>query len=255
MPRLPRFAPTALSAAVLAGAMMSAPVQALDLSKMSDDERQAFREEVRAYLMENPEVILEAVNALEEKRAQQQELDDVQLVVDNAADIFEDGFSWIGGNLDGDLTVVEFVDYRCGYCRKAHAEVKELLETDGNIRIIMKEFPILGEASMDSSRFAVATKIVAGDEAYAQMHDALIAYKGSTKPAALARLAEGLGLDPKPILAALDSDEVTDHIRKTHELAAKLKINGTPTFVFGDQLLRGYVPLDAMREVVKQKRG
>ena len=145
---------------------MTLPAKALDLTQMTDEERAIFREEVRAYLMDNPEVIMEAVAVLEAREAEAQAQADLSLVSDNAADIFDDGFSWVGGNPDGDITLVEFLDYRCGFCKRAHGEVAKLLESDGNIRLIVKEFPILGEQSLLASRFAVATKQVAGDDAY-----------------------------------------------------------------------------------------
>jgi protein-disulfide isomerase len=197
---------------------------------------------------------MDAVAVLEQQTAANQENADLKLVADNSAAIFDDGYSWVGGNPEGDVTVVEFLDYRCGYCRKAYDDVKQLVEGDDNIRFIVKEFPILGQASLDSSRFAVATKLAAGDEAYEDMHDALMAYKGPTDVDALSRLAEGLGLDGDAIVAKLDTAEVDDAIRQTHELAQTLQINGTPTFVFGDQMIRGYVPLNAMEQIVSDQR-
>ena len=244
-----RLAPLALMG------LLAAPVQALDLTSMTDAERKAFREEVRAYLLDNPEVIMEAVNLLEQRNAEAQEVSALALIQNNADEIFDDGYSWVGGNPDGDVVVVEFLDYRCGYCRKAFEEVNTLIEQDGNIRFIVKELPILGQASLDSSRFAVAAKQASGDEVYHKLHDALMDYKGPTSEPALARLAEGLGIDPAPILAQLGNPSVDAELRKTHELAAKLNINGTPTFVFGEQLIRGYVPLNAMTQIVDDQRG
>jgi protein-disulfide isomerase len=234
--------------------LLAAPAQALDLTAMSEAERKAFREEVRAYLLDNPEVIMEAVAVLEDRKAAAQETDDLSLVRANAEAIFNDGFSWVGGNPEGDVTVVEFLDYRCGYCRKAFQEVKELVEADGNIRFVVKEFPILGQESLDSSRFAIATRQAAGDEAYALIHDALMDYRGATDEAALSRLAEGLGIDPAPVVARLEDPSVDEEIRQTRALAQALQINGTPTFVFDEQMIRGYVPLDAMTEIVSEQR-
>ncbi len=243
-----------VAAAVCAFAFSAPAVQALDLSNMDSAERSAFRAEVRAYLMDNPEVILEAVEALENRNAAAQAQSDQSLIHVNAADIFDDGFSYQGGNLDGDITLVEFTDYRCGYCRKAHDEVKKLVESDGNIRLIVKEFPILGEASLVSSRFAVATKQLAGDAAYVAVNDALIRLKSDPTETALLRLADTLGLDGPAILSHSESAEVTNVIRATRELAQRLKISGTPTFVMKDEMLRGYLPLANMQALVAQKR-
>ncbi|MBI6629982.1 DsbA family protein [Pontibaca salina] len=244
-----RFAAPALTALALA-----APVQALDLSAMSDGERDAFRAEVRAYLLENPEVIFEAVAVMEERQADAQTHADFTLVQTNHEAIFNDGFSWVGGNPEGDITLVEFMDYRCGYCRRATPEVAKLLEEDGNIRLIVKEFPILGEASLISSRFAIATKHLAGAEAYEAVHNALMEFSGDPDEVALIRLAEGLGLDGKAVMSLMDSDAVNAEIAKTRELAQRLQITGTPTFVLQDEMLRGYLPGEQMAAMIAEKR-
>lgn len=240
--------------AILALAVAAAPARAMDLTALTEDERTAFRAEIRAYLLDNPEIIMEAVNLLEQRQAAAAAAEDGAMIAAHADAIFEDGHSWVGGNPDGDVTLVEFMDYRCGYCRKAAPEVEALLRADGNIRLIVKEFPILGEASLASSRFAVATKQVAGDEAYQKVHEALIAFKGDVDEVALRRIAEGLGLDGDAILEAMDSDAVTEVLRKNHELAQRLDISGTPTFVLADEMLRGYLPADQMARIVAEKR-
>ena len=135
-------------AAVLALAtLLSAAAQA----EMTDAERQAFRDEVRAYLLENPEVIVEAMDELQSREEADAAVRDQQMLTEQHDAIFNDAASWSGGNPQGDITVVEFVDYRCGYCRKANADVEELVKSDGNIRFVLKEFPILGDASIISS--------------------------------------------------------------------------------------------------------
>jgi protein-disulfide isomerase len=236
-------------------AVLALPVLASDLKEFTDEERAQFRAEVRSYLMENPEVIMEAVALLQNSEAEAQAQADLNLVGDNADAIFNDGFSWVGGNPEGDITLVEFLDYRCGYCKRAHNEVAKLLETDGNIRLIVKELPILGEQSVIASRFAIATKQLAGDDSYKAMHDALMELKGEVSLPALRRLATTFGLDVDAIEARMDSDEVTMEIAKTRALAQVLDISGTPTFVMQDELLRGYLPYDQMQALVAEKRG
>ena len=234
---------------------LSAPVAAFDLNSMSEAERETFRAEIRAYLLENPEVIAEAINALQDRQAAAQANADVELARQNADALFNDGHSWIGGNPDGDITLVEFMDYRCGFCRRAVPEIEELLAADGNIRLIIKEFPILGEASLISSRFAIATLQIEGDEAYKQVHDALIDFSGDLSNVTLSRLAESFGLDANAILDHMESDEVTRVIAENRRLAQDLQINGTPTFVVQDQMLRGFLPADQMAELIAELRG
>ncbi|WP_372885783.1 DsbA family protein [Shimia sp.] len=241
---------------VQAGALslLALPATALDLARMSDAERSLFRAEVRSYLLDHPEVIMEAVELLQQREASAEAAQDRALIDALRREIFDDGYSWVGGNPEGDITLVEFVDYRCGYCRRAHEEVKELVAGDGNIRLIYKEFPILGEASMRSSRFAVAVKQLAGDDAYARVHDALITLKAEPTDAVLSRLAGQLGLEAAAIFARMPSDAVSQEIAGTRALAQALSISGTPTFVMQDQMLRGYLPLDAMQALVAEKR-
>lgn len=223
-------------------------------AEMTDEERTEFRAEVRAYLLENPEVLMEAIAILEERQAEAEAANDRTLVADNASAIFGDGHSWVGGNPEGDVVMVEFIDYRCGYCRRAWSETEELVRSDGNIRRIIKEFPILGPSSELSSRFAIAVLQVKGAEAYKQAHDALISLRAEATEESLTRLAGELGHDPAEILARMKTPEVTAVIQENHALADRLGISGTPTFVVGDTLVRGYVPLDGMQGIVAQAR-
>ncbi|RBW60169.1 MULTISPECIES: DsbA family protein [Ruegeria] len=235
--------------ALLGLSLITGPAQALDLSTMSDAEREQFGVQVREYLLENPEVIIEAINILEQRNAVAEASADKELVAANADELFNDGYSWVGGNPDGDITLVEFMDYRCGYCRRAVPEVASLLAEDGNIRLVIKEFPILGDASVLSSRFAVATKHVAGADAYKQVHDALMEFGGEPSEVSLRRISDGLGLDSDAIIAAMDSEQVTDEIGQTRALAQRMQISGTPSFVLGTEMLRGFLPADQMKQI------
>lgn len=242
-------------AASLFALTLALPATALDLGSMTEGERAAFGDAVREYLLENPQVIMEAVQVLEARQAEAQTQADAALVSDNAAAIFEDGYSFVGGNPDGDITLVEFLDYRCGYCRRAHPEVAMLLEMDGNIRLIVKEFPILGEQSVMASRFAIAAKQIGGGEAYKAVSDTLMEFSGDITLPALERMATTLGLDADAITARMNSEEVTREIQETRALAQRLQISGTPTFVLEDELLRGYLPYDQLSIIVDEKRG
>lgn len=241
-------------ASALLALSLNAPAGAAGIGDMTDTERQVFRDEVRAYLLENPEVLMEAIAVLEQRQARAQAGNDASLVQTNAQAIFDDGYSWVGGNPEGDVTLVEFMDYRCSYCRKAFDEVAQLVSEDGNIRFVVKEFPILGEQSLQAARFAIATKMVAGDTAYKQVHDALMTMRGNVTDASLTAMAERFDLEPGPIMKKMDSDAVNAIIRKNRELAQRLQISGTPTFVLEDRMLRGYVPLENMQQIVSDVR-
>ncbi|MEI6099056.1 MAG: DsbA family protein [Alphaproteobacteria bacterium] len=221
---------------------------------MTDADRQAFRTEVRQYLLDNPEVLMEAMQILQDRQDQAAADKDQQLLSDNRDILLNDPNSWVGGNLDGDITVVEFMDYRCGYCRKAYSEVADLIKADGNIRLVVKEFPILGDDSVASSRFAIAVRLLHGDAAYEAAHDALIALRGSPDTETLSRLAVKMGFEAQPLLDMMGDDKVTSIIAANHDVAAKLNITGTPTFVINNALLRGYLPEEDMRQIVTEQR-
>ena len=224
------------------------------LGEMTEAERAAFRAEVRAYLMENPEVIVEAMTELQVREDMAAADRDLQLMEENKDAIYNSAADWVGGNPDGDITVVEFMDYRCGYCRKAYQDVEDLVGTDGNIRFVLKEFPILGEESLLSSQFAISVRMLYGDEAYKKAHDALIVLRGEASTETLGRLASDLGHDPAAVTAKMASEEVKAVIMANHDLASVLEINGTPTFVIDRTMVRGYVPLDGMRQIVAGQR-
>lgn len=204
--------------------LTATPVMAFDIQAMSDTEKAAFGEAVREYLMANPEVLIELINVLEERRAAELVQNDSQLVAANREAIFNDGHSWVGGNPDGDLTMVEFIDYRCGVCRRFNQEVHDLVAADGNIRLILKEFPILGQDSEASSRFAVAVKQIAGDDAYMKAHDELITLRGPATLEALKEVADRIGVDGEAIIQHMNTEDVTSVLRENRQLAERMAI-------------------------------
>ncbi len=233
---------------------LSTPASAFELDKMTDAEREQFRQEVRAYLLDNPEVLQEAIAVLQTREREAQTANDAALAQANTDALFNDGYSFVGGNPDGDITLVEFMDYRCGFCKRAFPEVAKLVSNDPNIRYVIKEFPILGEQSVLASRYAIATQQVAGDDVYEEVHNALMAFRGDITPASLERLGDTFGLDNAAITAAMESAEVEAVITKNRELAQKLQISGTPTFIFQDQMVRGYIPLAEMETLIAELR-
>jgi protein-disulfide isomerase len=236
------------------GAALPAAAQPAMSSPFSETDRAALHAEIHAYLLEHPEIVMEMIQLLEEKQRVATEEGDRDLIASNAAQIFDDGFSWVGGNPEGSFTVVEFLDYQCGFCRKAQPELTEMIESDGDIRLIVKEMPILGPGSELAARAAVATHITKGPEAYAALHDRLMELKGEITDVSLDQALAEAGLDPAAIRPAMQDPEVDRRLAATRELAATLAISGTPTFVFDDRMVRGYLPLAQMRDLVGQVR-
>ncbi len=228
---------------------------AFDIESMTEQERDIFRSEIRDYLLENPEVLMEAIGVLEERRAAEAAANESAMLEQYRGDIFNDGYSWVGGNPEGDVTIVEFLDYRCGFCKRAHPEVQALLAGDGGIRLIVKEYPILGAESELASRYAIAAKIIAGDEAYSAVHDALMEWQGPVNPGALGRIAREAGIaDHEAVLAEMESDTVSGIIGANRALGQTLQIQGTPSFIMGDTFVRGYVDLEQMQSIVDSIR-
>lgn len=236
------------------GLALAGPVAALDLGNMTPTEKTAFDAEVRSYLLAHPEVLVEAIKSLDAKQARQQAQSDADMVKANAPALFKDPNSWVGGNPHGNVTLVEFMDYRCTYCRHAYQEVNNLVKTDGHIRFIVKELPILGPQSDLSSRFAIAVLQAKGAAAYAKVHDALMTFRGEITQQSLAVLSKKFGLNTQDIFARMNSDAVTKIVNENRALAGELQIQGTPTFVLADQMLRGYVPEAAMKQMVAKIR-
>lgn len=242
---------------VLALAAFTAlPAAAFDITNMSDAERAAFRDEIRGYLLEHPEILVEVSNTLQAKQEAAQADADKTMVSSNADAIYKDDDSFVGGNPNGSMTLVEFIDYRCGYCKKAHAEVADLVKSDGDIRYVVKEFPILGDQSVLASRFAISVLHNAGPDAYLAVNKGFYeTFRGEVTEDTLASFATALGLDAGKIMAGMNGDDVAQIINQNHLLAAKLQISGTPTFVLGDTMVRGYLPLEQMKAIVADERG
>ena len=245
--------PHLLAPVALMGLAAAPAAAQTDIGNMSPAERSAFRAEVRSYLLENPEIIMEAIQILEQRRQQASTEQDRELVAANAEELFNDDFSYVAGNPEGDVTVVEFLDYRCPYCKQAHTEVARLLEEDPNVRLVVKEYPILGPASVAAGRMALAA-LEQDREKFGELHDALMTYEGQlTEPAAY-RTAEDLGYDVDALKEAAADPAIEERIQRNYALAAKLGIQGTPAFVLREQVIRGYVPFEELSAAVEEQR-
>ena len=230
------------------------PAAAFDIDAMSETERATFRAEIRAYLLDNPEVLMEAFDILDERQAAAEAQAESQIIAANSDAIFASPYDYVGGNPEGDVTLVEFLDYRCGYCKRAFPDIEAMLEADGNIRFIVKEFPILGDASLLASRYAIAAKIALGDEAYRALHDAMMVMRAEVSEGSLQATAEGLGLDHAAIVAEINNPQIDATISLNYELARALNISGTPTFVLETGLLRGALPRDQIEAAIANER-
>lgn len=223
-------------------------------AEMTEAEREALHDEIRNYLLEHPEVLREAIGLLEQREAEAAAQAAQDALAANREAVFNDGFSFVGGNPEGSITMVEFIDYQCGFCKRAHGSVKELLASDGDIRWVVKEMPILGPMSVTAARAAKAVLQNDGPEIYEAFNDALLSFSGQLSETAIERLAGGIGANIPAMKAAMNEDGITDMLRQTRALAQSLQVTGTPTFIIGDEIVRGFLPLEELRAVVERER-
>jgi|TARA_R110002094_G_scaffold82145_1_gene87207 protein-disulfide isomerase len=211
----------------------------------------AFGDRVKAYLMENPGVLREALITLSQREKQAAAEQQQALLTTYSDDLQNDGYSFVAGNPEGDVTIVEFFDYRCGYCKKSFPDLMKAVQEDGNTRLVLKEFPILGAESFLASQAAIAA-LEQGK--YEVFHAALMESHGSLTKERILSIAEQSGLDTNKLQADMQSDKTREVIEKNHELAGKLGISGTPAFIIGDQFIPGVISLEDMKTVINAVR-
>jgi len=228
--------------------------QAQDFNDMSPEQRAAFGDAVRQYILENPEIVMEAVGILQDRERVAAVDADRDLVVRYASQLYDDGYSFVGGNPDGQITIVEFIDYRCGYCRRAHAEIRALVSSNPDIRYIVKEFPILGDESVLASRAALAVLVNDGADVYYRMNDLLMTYDGPLNDETVFELASQAGADAMLMSGMMNQPLITEMIANNRSLAQRMQITGTPTFVVGPQMVRGYVAPEIMESILADVR-
>lgn len=210
-----------------------------------------FGQRVRDYLLDNPEVIVEALQTLEVRRQQAEESEAQSLLNSRADDVFHDPESPVGGNPDGDVTMVEFFDYNCPYCRQVAPIMIDAEAGDPELRIVYKEFPILGPGSIFAAKAALAA---ARQGRYIEFHKAMMNASGRVDEALTLSIAEEAGLDIERLKLDIQDPAVQAEIDGNAELAQALRINGTPAFVIGDEILRGATDLATMTQLIEKAR-
>lgn len=206
---------------------------------------------VRDTLRANPDLVLEALQVLQDRQADVQRTQGRDAIMANRDALLNDPNSYVAGNPEGDVTLVEFFDYRCPYCRRSMATVAALIEQDPKLRVVYKEFPILGTQSVIAARLAVAAR---KDARYEALHDALMTAPTPLDEDTVLGIAADLGLDRAAMAAAMKTPEVENILRANHALARDLGIAGTPAFVIGDTLVPGVASLDDLKALVAAVR-
>ena len=231
----------------LAALMCASTASAADLPN-----KEALNEAIRSYILENPGVIVEALEKLERQEREAREKAAADALANRHDDIFNHPMTPVTGNKDGDITVVEFFDYQCGYCKRTMQSVLDIQEEDPKVRVVWKELPILGPASDYAARAAMAAK---KQGKYLDFHIAIMGSRGPLTPDSIMKHASKVGLDLDRLKEDMKDPEIDKYLRDTLQLAQELGINGTPGFIIGERLVPGAISKDQMKQIIAEARG
>ena len=203
---------------------------------------------VREYLLANPELLTEVQEALEAKAKETERVAQLGVIKDARAEIFNADYDGVVGNPDGKVTIVEFYDYNCGYCKRAQEDMQLLTASDPDLRFVLKEFPILGPDSQKAHVVSMAFRSLA-PEKYGEFHNRLLGQSKAGEESAM-KLALELGVDEAKLREAMDDPAISEAFSKTYDLANKLAITGTPSYVIGNEVVFGALGRDVLAEKI-----
>lgn len=230
-----------------------APIPSTDLAAMARDDPQGAVALVRQALLSNPLILDEAIAALEDARASAEEVAMVDIIRQNADLLFDSQNASIMGNPDGTITLVEFLDYNCHFCKRAHEDVMRLIAENADVRVVVKDFPVLGPGSLEAAQVAVAFRAQGGD--MAAFVDAMMSEEDAAADSALARsVALELGADEAALDLALEDPDLMTPIGEAYSLAEQLDIRGTPAFILGEERIMGAVGFDRLSAAIQAER-
>ncbi len=239
-----------IGAVAAAPAMLKAEEAAPAAGGFSAAQKEEIGGVIKDYLMSNPEVIVEAMQALQEKQQKEQDQQALTKIKEYEQVFASDKFPFIGAK-DADVIVVEFFDYNCGYCKKAFPDIQALSKEDKKIKFVFMEMPILGPSSLDAAKWAVAAH---KQGKYFELHTELMNFQGEKNEAALTDMAKKAGLDIEKAKTDIASEETQALINDSVQIAQAIGIQGTPGFIVGEKIFRGYVGKDALLEAVEAAR-
>lgn len=232
-----------IAAALAALTAAPALAQALDEDRVKALALEAIRE--------NPRIVMEAIEALQAEQAAAEQAAIGDVIAEQREALTADPNAPVAGNPEGDVSVVEFFDYNCPYCKRAAEPLARLLDEDEGVRVVYREWPILGEGSVFAARAALAAR---EQDAYHKLHDALMAHPQRVDEQTVMDAAERLGLDLDQLREDMAAPAVEDHIAQSMALARALGVTGTPAFVIGDRLAPGLLPLEELKRLVAEAR-
>jgi protein-disulfide isomerase len=242
--------PLAIGLAAVGFALLAAPGPA---KALDDAQRKEFESVIRDYLLKNPEVIQEAIGELQKRQEATEAAQRKDAMAGLKPLIFDSPRGVVVGNAKGDVTLVEFFDYNCGYCKRALADLEELIKSDPKLKVILKEFPVLGPGSVEAAQVAVAVRLVAPDKYYA-FHDKLLGQRGQANKAKALEVAGDVGVDRAKLEKAIADPEVRATLEESFKIADALGINGTPSYIAGEEVIIGAVGHDKLRDTIQAIR-
>lgn len=208
---------------------------------------------IRDYLLKNPEVLLEVQDALEAKQKEEQRLAALGVIKDSKDEIFNSTFDGVVGNPKGKVTIVEFYDYNCGFCKRAIEDMQALTKSDPDLRFVLKEFPILSPDSQKASVVSMAFHLM-HPEKYSEFHTALLGGQGRATEATAIKVALSLGADEAALREKMKDSRIAETLSRTYDLATKLSITGTPSYVVGNEVIFGALGQQVLAEKIEEAK-
>ncbi|SDR09226.1 DsbA family protein [Pseudovibrio sp. Tun.PSC04-5.I4] len=208
---------------------------------------------IKEYLVANPEIVLEALQELDKRRVADEETARKSSISGLSDEIYNSENQVVLGNPDGDVTLVELFDYNCGYCKRALSDLIRLIDEDKNLRVVLKEFPVLGKPSQEAARVAIAVAEVA-PEKYEDFHLAMLGQPGRANLASSLKVAKDLGISDADLEKSMKSDRAAVTFQEVFSIAEQLGITGTPSYILGDEVIVGAVGYDTLKEKIAAER-
>ncbi len=240
--------------AVLLGALVLGPSAMAQNAVFSDQQRQAIGEIVKDYLLKNPEILTEVIGELEKRQADAQRVAQAGALKETKQTLLNAPHSFVVGNPSGDVTLVEFFDYNCGYCKKALTDLQTLVKGDPKLRVVLKDFPVLGPDSVEASRVGLAARKQLQGEKLFDFHLKVMESRGRVNGERAMAVAKDMGLDMARLQKDMEGAEVRGALQENMGLGDKLGLTGTPAFIIGEEIIAGAVGLAPLQQVVANVR-
>ncbi len=241
-------------AVALLGTLAMAPAAMAQGAVFTDQQKQAIGEVVKDYLLKNPEVLTEVIAELEKRQSEAQQVAQAGAVKETRQSLLNASHSYVVGNPSGDVTLVEFFDYNCGYCKRALADVQTLMKADPKLRVVLKDFPVLGPDSVEASRVALAVKNQLQGQKLFDYHVKVLESRGRVNGERAIAVAKEMGVDVVRLQKDIDSAEVRGALQENMALGDKLSLTGTPAFIIGETVIPGAVGLEPLKQLVSNVR-